>query len=98
MLEINVPEGARRLEIRTEPVDASHDIDLFVRYGLPPAVEDSRVLADHRSQNTTGVERIVIDAASQPPLRPGKYYVALGQFTFNVVTDVNVIATIDVAP
>jgi hypothetical protein len=98
VLEITVPEGARRLEIRTEPADPSHDIDLFVRYGTPPGLEEGRVITDHRSQEASGVERVVVDAASQPALRPGKYYVTLGQFTLNVATDVNVIATIETAP
>ncbi len=98
VLEITVPEGARRLEIRTEPSEAGHDIDLFVRYGAPPAIADQNVVSDHRSQGETGAERIVIDAVSQPALRAGKYYVALAQFTHNVASDVNVIATVDTAP
>ncbi len=98
ILEITLPEGARRLEIRTQPSDPAQDIDLFVRYGVPPVLEDRRVVADHISQGeNTGVERVVVDLGSQPPLRPGKYYVALAQFSLNAANDVNIIATVESA-
>ena len=96
VLEITVPEGARRLEVRTDPSDPAQDLDLFVRYGVPPVVQDGRVVADHRSQaENTGIERIVVDAGTQPALRPGKYYVAIAQFTRGVANSVNVIATVE---
>lgn len=95
ILEITVPEGARRLQIRTEPSDPAQDIDLFVRYGQAPELQDVRVVADHVSQSDTGVESIVVDAASKPPLRPGRYYVAVAQFALNAASDVNVIATVE---
>jgi hypothetical protein len=98
VLEITVPEGARRLEVRTDTADPAQDIDLFVRYGSPPTVQDGRVVADHISQGATGIERVVVDAGTQPALRPGKYYVALAQFTLGVLNDVNVIATVESAP
>ena len=98
ILEIIVPEGARRLEVRTDPSDPGQDLDLYVRYGAPPEVRDQRVVADHRSESPNAVERVVIDAASQPALRAGKYYIALAQFTPNVTNDVNLIATVDTAP
>jgi uncharacterized protein (TIGR03437 family) len=80
----DAPADVARITISLEAADPrSADIDLYVRAGQPPTVSGSQIISDFRSETTTGSERITIDALSNPTLRPGTYFVAMGARTLN---------------
>jgi len=73
--------------------DREGDIDLFVRFGQPVEIYcrpegcetcgeegDQWIRADYLSRDYGGVERLTITARSDPPLRPGIYYIAVDNF------------------
>ncbi len=70
-----------RLEIRINTDTPGADVDLFVRYGLPPTVESGRVVADFSSTGDTGDELVVLQPGAGSPLRTGVYYIAMAVFT-----------------
>jgi hypothetical protein len=79
---LDVPADTARVDfiLGTEP--STTDVDLFVRYGSPPAINSSQgVTADHSSTSDSGNEQITIDGSTRPVLRSGTYYVALGLYT-----------------
>jgi hypothetical protein len=81
---LDVPADATRVEFTLNTEPSTTDIDLFVRYGAPPAINSSQgVTADHASTSESGNEQVTIDAASRPILRSGTYYAALGLYTVN---------------
>ena len=95
---IDVPEGASRLTIRVASTGDPAEIGLWGRFDAAPVVENGRVVADYASPGVTGTEEITIDARSNPALRAGRYYVALGLFTANVTARGTITATVTLAP
>ncbi|MCB9383994.1 MAG: trypsin-like peptidase domain-containing protein [Bryobacterales bacterium] len=91
---VDVPAGASRLVVDLVTETANADLDLFVRLGQPPAVEDSQVVANYSAEGLTGNEQIVIDASSSPPLQPGRYYFGMVVYTTGVATTGRVTATV----
>jgi Bacterial pre-peptidase C-terminal domain len=91
---IQVPQGATRLEIKLNTRPADFDMDLFARAGADPAVDNGKVIADHSSTGPDGTETIVITASSNPPLKPGVYYIALGVFTKDRPASGTLVATV----
>ena len=91
---IDVPQGATRLEIRIASVGAEPQLGFWVRYESAPAVQSGRVVADHVSPATSGFEVVTIDARSNPALRSGRYYIALGLFSTNTTARGTITATI----
>ena len=81
-LQLEVPEDATRV---TYTLESDADLELFVRFGENPDLQDRRVVSDHSHRNRTGNERIVITPESDPPLRAGTYFVAIGVYTTGVV-------------
>jgi uncharacterized protein (TIGR03437 family) len=81
-----VPEGAAKLEIKLVTATAGADLDLFARFGVDVDL-DNGVIADHFSEGPDGNETITITPQSTPPLRAGRYHIALGVYTTGV--DVN---------
>lgn len=67
---IFVPKGARSLLVTATGADG--DVDLFLRHGKP--IENYRADPDHRANAARQDEQLYVDGSSQPPLRPGKYY------------------------
>jgi len=94
---IEVPANATQLQIRLSTTTPNADVDLFARFGAEVVTENSRVVADHRSESDTGNETITITAQSTPPLRPGTYFLALGLFTSGVAVTGNITATVTTA-
>ncbi len=70
---IDVPGDASALSLELISDNPSVDIDLYVRYQSDPTVFSY----DWRSIGYLGNEEIVIRADTEPPLRPGIYYVSL---------------------
>jgi hypothetical protein len=78
---VQVPEGATELEINLVTATGNADLDLFVSFESEPAIESGRIRSDYSAITGSGNERILINAQSSPPLRPGTYYIALASFT-----------------
>ena len=93
--QIAVPAGATRLEVRIRTTTPGADVDLYVREGSQPVVSGGSVVADYRSESDTGDETIVITPQSNPPLRSGTYFIALGLFTPNVRVQGTIVATVN---
>lgn len=87
---INVPQGATRLEVNLRS-DTRADIDLFVRAGTDPAIENGRLVSDALSVNLDSNEQVFISGSS---LRPGPYYIALFQYTTGVPVQATLTATV----
>lgn len=70
--EIDVPIGSSAL--RLDLSDTTADVDLFLNRDRP-AVDP--YTADYWSQSVRAFETLTIDRNSDPPLRPGRYYVTV---------------------
>lgn len=69
---IAVPAGAKALRIDLDRVTS--DLDLSIRHGQPALkMEDG----DHLAESTLGRETLLIDAGSDPPLRPGTWFLTV---------------------
>lgn len=90
---IDVPSSTGRLEVTMRAADSSVDVDLYLRYGAQPALEDTRAVADHRAQGDTGDETLVVTQTSNPALRAGSYFLAFGLFTRNRAATGTITAT-----
>ncbi|MEZ5403420.1 MAG: PPC domain-containing protein [Bryobacteraceae bacterium] len=91
---VDVPENATRLEVRLNTDTPNADTDLFVRFGAMPVVADGNVVTDFAGDGLTGNEVITITPDSRPALEPGRYFIALAQFTSGVQTTGSVVATV----
>jgi hypothetical protein len=91
---INVPAGARRLEIRISTATAGADIDLFARYGQDVTLSSGRLQFDHSSEGPTGEEMIVITPTSSPALRAGVYYISFASYTTGRAANGTVVGTV----
>jgi uncharacterized protein (TIGR03437 family) len=74
-----------KVTIDLETDDPSHDLDLFVQFARPVTVADNGdVSADFSSETTaSGIEQIVIDSTTDPPLETGVYHLAILVKTLN---------------
>ena len=88
---LEVPEDATRVAFTLE---SDVDVELAVRYGEDNAVEDRRIVTDHRSRNPAGNERIIITPRSDPPLRAGTYFVSIALFDTGVVANCTLTAEV----
>lgn len=91
---IDVPQGATRLEIRLQTDTPNVDVDLFARFNAEAAVENQRIVADHRSEGPAGEETITITPTSTPALRAGTYFINLAVFTANTRITTRLTATV----
>ncbi len=85
---IVVPPGASRLIVQLAISTPNADVDLYVRFGQDVALSGTSVVADYRSEHTTGDETITINTP-----QAGTYYIAFGVFTLNVSISCTVTAT-----
>lgn len=74
---IDVAAGAGGLNIEVED---SGEFTLMVRFGNPIEIAEGRVIYDYGARSRQGRASITIDTSSDPPLRPGTYYTAIGNF------------------
>lgn len=91
---IQVPRGATRLDIRLNADPATTDIDLYARLARDIGLNSGTVEADYDSSGPDGSELISITAQSNPPLKPGTYFIAFGVFTTNAQASATVTATV----
>ncbi|MBL8226920.1 MAG: hypothetical protein JNL98_00520 [Bryobacterales bacterium] len=93
---IDVPQGATRLTIQMKADDPGVDTDLFVRAGADTEVDgQGNVVADYAATSRFGDETLTIDLRSQPPLRPGSYFISIGVFTRNLPSSGTITATVE---
>jgi S1-C subfamily serine protease len=93
--QVEVPPGARSLEIRT--YEASGRLDIVA---MPPgwAVPDSVVGllgAPHRATTARDNERLIIDFRTFPPLVPGSYTIGVLDLYSQVASDYRIMASVD---
>jgi S1-C subfamily serine protease len=69
---IRVPAGSRSLHITA--LRATRDVDLFLRHEGPITSYDEASGYDHKAVTPQLSERLVINAQSDPPLRPGEWF------------------------
>ena len=98
LFAVDVPAGARRLVVDLATDTPNADLDVYVRLGQPPVVQDRRVVSNYAGESLSGTEKIIIDANSTPPLQPGRYFVGLAVFTTGVATSGLLTATVDAGP
>lgn len=72
---IQVPSGAMQLKI---DLNGMPDLDLFVRFNQPIAIQSGIVVVDFSSTRDGGAESITITPNSTPALQAGTYFIALG--------------------
>ena len=73
---VNVPSGAEKLTVSAEISTRSVDLDLYVRRGLELERAFERT-ADYADDGSGSEREVVITRQSDPPLRPGPYFIAL---------------------
>ena len=76
-----MPDGTESIAVSLNLVDPDVDVDLYLRFARESELTNGTVLSDYRSEAVKGNERIVISGDSEPPLRPGTYFVSLGVHT-----------------
>jgi len=77
-LTFTVVPGSKNFTIEVETDNSTDDVDLFVRFGLPPAGQGGVILADYSSTTPgSGSEQIKATASSNPPLQTGIYHIGL---------------------
>ena len=94
---IEVPQGASRLEVKLNPNNPLHDLDLYARFNQETVISGGFPLADHYSENLIGNESLVITPNSNPPLRTGVYFISMGVFSENIAIAATLQATITTA-
>jgi hypothetical protein len=85
---ISVPSGTARLVVTLSTATANADVDLYVRFGQDVDLSSGSVVADYRSESTTGQESITISNPAS-----GTYYIGFGVFTLNIAITSTVTAT-----
>ncbi len=99
LLQVEVPENATSLTIDLGSVAPdTADVDLYVRYGAPPITSGGEVTADYSSLGPAGVEQVVIDGSSSPPLQAGTYYIRLALLTRSTAVTGQVRSTLTTSP
>lgn len=98
LFAIDAPPGADRLVVELETDTPGADLDLYVRLGQAPVVQDRRVVANYVSEGLTGAETIVIDGSSDPPLQAGRYFIGLTLFTTGVEATGRLTARVEAGP
>jgi uncharacterized protein (TIGR03437 family) len=75
---IVIPSGTTKATFELRALTSGVDIDLFVRRGAEPALQNGRVVADYIGDSLTGNETIVI-----PSPAPATYFIGYGIYTPN---------------
>ena len=93
-LTFTVVPGSKNLTIEVETDNSTDDVDLFVRFGLPPAEQGGMILADYSSATAgSGNEEITAAPNSNPPLQTGIYHIGLLVKTLGAEITGTIVAT-----
>ena len=92
-LVVDVPAEAEVLRIDLDGTPA--DLDLLARFGRQ--IEDAAA-ADHTAISTVSRETLIIDGDSDPPLRPGRWFINLVDLTHACRTKATVWCRFDRRP
>lgn len=83
-LAVDVPEGARQMRLSLRAANPAQRVDLYARYGTPFELRGEGVdpvqlrdQAQYKSTSSGGDEFLVISDANPTPLAPGRWYVAV---------------------
>jgi uncharacterized protein (TIGR03437 family) len=95
---IDVSAGASRLIVDLATDTPNVDLDLYVRLGQPPTLQDGRVIANYSAEGLTGNEQIIVHGSSNPPLQAGRYYIGLVVYTPGQAPSGRVTATVEAGP
>jgi uncharacterized protein (TIGR03437 family) len=74
---IQVPNGATQLKV---DLSGNPDVDLYARFGNRIVVQNGAIVADFKSETSTGNESITVTPGGSPALQAGLYYLAVGNF------------------
>ena len=91
---IEVPPGATELEVLVGLDVARFDVAIFLRRGFRPRVSQGRVIADHSSRGIGASQSVLVRPSSDPPLRPGTYFIGLATFTLDANVNGTITATV----
>ena len=93
-ITFTVVPGSKNLTIEVETENSTDDVDLFVRFGLPPAGQGGMILADYSSATAgSGNEEIEANGNSNPPLQTGIYHIGLLVKTLDTEITGTIVAT-----
>ena len=93
-LTFTVVPGSKNLTIEVETDNSADDVDLFVRFGLPPAEQGGVIFADYSSTTGgSGNEEIKATPNSNPPLQTGIYHIGLLVKTLDTEITGTILAT-----
>jgi hypothetical protein len=95
---IDVPAGSGQMRVALACSPETGDVDLFLRYGAEPQIENGRVVADHASVGDFASESILVSANGAPPLRAGTYFVGFAIYTPRTPFNCAIRADLDAAP
>ena len=92
--QIDVPQGATRLDVRLSFTTPGADVALFIRKASLPAIEGGRVIADYSAEDPGGSKSFAITASSTPPLSAGTYFITIGVRTTGQALSGALVATV----
>ena len=95
---IDVPAGSAQMRVAMACSPETGDVDLFLRYGGEPQIENGRVVADHASVGDFASESILVSAGGAPPLRAGSYFVGFAVYTPRTPFNCAIRVDLDAAP
>ena len=91
--QLEVPDDATRV---TFTLESDADLELLVRYGKDPELQDGRPVYDYAADEVfAGTEEILITPRSDPPLRAGTYFVGVIVFATGVVVNCTLTAEVE---
>jgi hypothetical protein len=97
LFEFEVPANATRLQLSATVTPAAQ-VGLHLRGNEPPVLSDGQITADATvNADETGAIALALSADTVPPLRAGKYYLALSQSTLETPVSVSITASINTA-
>ncbi|MCZ6676062.1 MAG: right-handed parallel beta-helix repeat-containing protein [Candidatus Poribacteria bacterium] len=94
---IDLPPEATELTVELAAANTPQNVNLALRFGQKSTIEGSVFIADIKSQNPDGRERLQLTGRTAPPLQAGTYYITIGNFEASSV-DFTLTATVSETP
>lgn len=77
---IDVPSGVTKLDVIVTSRTPAVDLDLYVRHEVDVVMSDAGIVADFASTSAHSNEAVAITVNTTPPIRPGRYFIAIRRF------------------